>query len=682
MVQIQVMAHLTNPFPFSRISSMTNSKNLRRYRLLFVLLLACGLSAWMIAKGSRTYRAANDLKTSAAQLAASMDADLGSLDFNLLGEEVKTARQAAESLQLEIAPFTFLTDRLGWLPWIGPTIQAGGPAVDFAVGLTTMADELLAALTPLLDPSDDVSETDPIDPAQRVLRVLETAQPHLQNAERALEEALAARERFSLEVLPSSLRDPLEKVDRILPQASQVLKGLEVLPEMLGADVPRTYLILAQNQDELRATGGFISGAGRLTLDGGQIIEMAIRDSYAADDLSKPYPTPPEPLRHYMGASYWLLRDANWSPDFPTAAQRAIELYEIGQPDGISGVIAFDQMAVQRLLAAVGSVELEGFPEPITADNVIGYMQQSWGSLADEEAAPDWWAHRKDFMGQLGGALIEAVQGSDDPSMLMALGREAYKLLREKHVLLYFEDEALQSTLSGLGLDGALKPGDGDFLMLVDSNLGFNKVDALIERQIDYAVDLSDLFQPQASLQVTYQHTWEGDADCEHGAFVRELDYRDLQHRCYWNYFRVYVPTGVIPISGTAPPVSADWLLTEEREAGGIQVLDGERDTTVFSGIFVLPPGETSTVQIEYILPQKVLQQITEDRWTYTLQLAKQPGTHGVPVKVSVLLPEGFSSIEGQTSWEIDADGVAQWEGRLWVDQVLSLSLTSERLLP
>ena len=636
----------------------------------------------MIAKGSRTYRVANDLKNSAAQLAGVMDADLESLDFNLLGEEVKTARQSAESLQLEIAPFTLLSNGLGWLPWIGPTLQAAGPAVDFAVGLTTMADELLAAITPLLDPSHDVFETDPIDPAQRVLKVLETAQPHLQNAGRALEQALTARERFSLEVLPSSLRDPLEKVDRILPLASQVLKGLDVLPEMLGADAPRTYLILAQNQDELRATGGFISGAGRLTLDGGQIIEMSIRDSYAADDLSKPYPTPPEPLRHYMGASYWLLRDANWSPDFPTAALRAIELYEIGQPDGISGVIAFDQMAVQRLLAAVGSVELEGFPEPIAADNVIGYMQQSWGSLPNEETAPDWWAHRKDFMGLLGGALLETVQSSDDPSMLMALAREAYKLLREKHVLLYFEDETLQSTLAGLGLDGALRPGDGDFLMLVDSNLGFNKVDALIERNIEYTLDLTDLSRPRASLQVTHQHTWEGDADCEHGAFVRELDYRDLQHRCYWDYYRVYVPTGAVPISGAAPPVSAEWLLTEEREAGEIQVLDGERDTTVFSGIFVLPPGETSAVQIEYVLPPEVLQQSAEDRWTYTLHLAKQPGTHGVPAKVSVLLPEGFSIVEGQTSWEIDADGVAQWDGRLWVDQVLSLFLTNERLLP
>ena len=661
---------------------MTNSNNFRRYRLLFLLLLACGLSAWLIVKGSRTYRAANDLKTSAARLAGAMDTDLELLDFNLLGEEVKIARQAAESLQLEIAPFTFLSNRLGWLPWVGPTIQAGGPAVDFAVGLTTMADELLAALTPLLDPSDGGPETEQIDPSQRVLRVLETAQPQLENAGRALEEALAARDRFSLEVLPSSLRDPLEKVDRILPQASQVLKGLDVLPEMLGADVPRTYLILAQNQDELRATGGFISGAGRLTIDGGQIIEMAIRDSYAADDLSKPYPAPPEPLRHYMGASYWLLRDANWSPDFPTAAQRATELYEIGQPDGMSGVIAFDQMAVQRLLAAVGSVELDGFPEPITADNVISYMQQSWGSLPDEEAAPDWWAHRKDFMGLLGGALLETVQGSDDPSMLMALVRESYKLLREKHVLLYFEDETLQSTLSGLGMDGALRSGDGDFLMLVDSNLGFNKVDALIERNIEYALDLTDFAQPRASLLVTYQHTWEGEADCEHGAFVRELDYRDLQHRCYWDYFRVYVPAGTIPISGAAPPVSAEWLLTEEREAGEIQVLAGERDTTVFSGIFVLPPGETSTVQMEYDLPREVMQQSAEDRWTYTLHLVKQPGTHGVPAIVSVLLPEGFSIVEGQTSWEIAADGVAQWDGRLWVDQVLTLSLTNERILP
>ena len=111
---------------------------------------------------------------------------------------------------------------------------------------------------------------------------------------------------------------------------------------MLGANGPRTYLILAQNNHELRGTGGFISTIGFVRLEGGRITELNLVDSYAVDNFEQPHPQPPPALSERMGAQLLLLRDSNWSPDFPTTAQVARALYEQDKGLATDGAIALD----------------------------------------------------------------------------------------------------------------------------------------------------------------------------------------------------------------------------------------------------------------------------------------------------------------------------------------------------
>ena len=309
---------------------------------------------------------------------------------------------------------------------------------------------------------------------------------------------------------------------------------------------------------ELRASGGFITGVGTLTLDNGRIEELTIGDSYAFDDLTQPYPLPPEPLQRYLDAGLWLLRDANWSPDFPTTAEQALSLYELSTGETAGGVVAFDQTAIQRLLATIGPVELPDFDEPVDAKNVIDYMHMAWGGSTGEGAESEWWRQRKDFMGLLGRAMLEKALTETKGDGLFTLARSAFKLLREKHVLVYFTTPELQAPLHEAGLDGGMISGQGDFLALIDTNLGFNKVDPLIERRIEYAVDFNDPEKPEARLSVIYTHTLDAEIACEHGSFVRSSDYSDLQQRCYWDYFRIYTPAGVEAISAQAPSVPGD----------------------------------------------------------------------------------------------------------------------------
>ena len=92
--------------------------------------------------------------------------------------------------------------------------------------------------------------------------------------------------------LHAKLAPQLAHLSRLLPLARVGLKGAQVAPSLLGMSGPRTCLVLAQNSDELRPTGGFISGAGHARLDKGQIAEAKLGDSYAVDNFEQPHPEP------------------------------------------------------------------------------------------------------------------------------------------------------------------------------------------------------------------------------------------------------------------------------------------------------------------------------------------------------------------------------------------------------
>src|SRR5439155_24130828 len=97
-----------------------------------------------------------------------------------------------------------------------------------------------------------------------------------------------------------------------LPGIVARLSLTEQLPAMLGVDGPRTYLVLGQNSDELRPTGGFVGTSGTVTFEAGRLVRRKYGTSSTLNVPPDLRVTPPEPLQTFMGAGYWHLREANW----------------------------------------------------------------------------------------------------------------------------------------------------------------------------------------------------------------------------------------------------------------------------------------------------------------------------------------------------------------------------------
>jgi hypothetical protein len=534
-----------------------------------------------------------------------------------------------------------LAPALGWLPKVGGDLQAIPHLLAVADDLTEAGTLACDALEPAQAAFGETGEASGGLSLEGVTRLLAEGQTELELALAAVEQAQETWAQVDVERLSPWVAEKTVLLERGLPLLRAGLEVAVVAPDLLGMDEPQSYLILAQNEDELRPTGGFISGAGQFTMDGGLIAELSFLDAYFVDDYThKPYPEPPEPLLNYMWSELWSFRDANWSPDFPTSARQAAYLYEYGQGVPVDGVIALDQRMVELLMTGLGEVHMPGAAEPVTADNIRQFMRAAWNP-SDAGVTAEWIFSRKEFMGQLAAAMRERVESDPDSVNWVQIAEALYHALEGRHLLVLMDNRDVADALAQVGWDGALRESAGDYLMIADANLGFNKVNPLISQSANLRVALHADGTAASELSLTYAHQGrQQDVRCQHQpTYIGDLTYEALIHRCYYDYLRVYVPAGSVLRAATPHPTSGEYLIRGEPDDGQAVTLSDEAGKTVFAQFFVVEYGQTLVTRFEYDPPP--VARLSEQQWHYSLLIQKQPGTDRTPMSLTIALPPG-----------------------------------------
>jgi hypothetical protein len=250
------------------------------------------------------------------------------------------------------------------------------------------------------------------------------------------------------------------------------------------------------------------------------------------------------------------------------------------------------------------------------------------------------------------------------------LGQGVFDALRQRQVMIYSNGpEATE--LARMRWDGAVRSDPGDFLMLVDANVGYGKVNPLIEEYVDYRVTLQPDGSGRATVTVDYKHlgAQSGVICTPMVPYDTDVTYDKMMQRCYHDYLRLMVPQGSRLTSSAQRSVPGAYLLSGKIADGKAIALPDEAGRSVFGQFFVVEYGQSLQTHLEYDLPVVVAVESGHQRYLLTLQ--KQSGTGDVPSRVTLTLPAESRLIETTPRPTVQSGAVIEFNLKLDTDQTI-----------
>lgn len=241
-------------------------------------------------------------------------------------------------------------------------------------------------------------------------------------------------------------------VDQVAEVMAAAAPAVELLPTLLGADGPRHYLLVFQNNAETLALGGSAAAQTLINVDNGTIA-MGTQGNSGSYQNGVAVDVPVDQSALDLYSSY-LVDHINTSmsrPDWPTAAKimRAWWQRDIA-PDQIDGVISIDPLALQRILIATGPITLVT-GDVLSAENAVSLLLNEvymrWDSYKHPELVDG-------FFAAAAGAVFTKVASGDFnlKDMAWALSESA----SQGSVLVWSEDEKITDAIAGERISGIL----------------------------------------------------------------------------------------------------------------------------------------------------------------------------------------------------------------------------------
>jgi hypothetical protein len=543
-----------------------------------------------------------------------------------------------------------------------------------AVSLIPSTEKTASTAEALLDIGESVSRASALlargieeVSAAQALSVTDRLAVMVAYTEEALPEmkrAASAAEHVDLEVIPEETREKVARMVRLVPVLAQsfeeVIVHADALGAILGGQDKRRYMVVFQNNTELRPTGGFMGSFAEVAFEDGAIEEMIIPGggTYDVQGQLRAFVAAPGPLQ--LLRPRWEFQDANWFPDFPTSARKMLWFYQSAGGPSVDGVLAINASVLEKMLTVVGPLTLADGTE-LNAENVLFELQKEVEIDYDKaQNAP------KAAVGELTELIFKKLETADAQT-LMKVASAFVDALNTKDMQVYFSDNTMQATMKELGWTGEVRATADDYLMVVNTNVGGGKTDAVIARDVTVDAYIAEDGTIENTVTITQTHR----------GMVNAL-FTGINNV---NYLRIYVPQGSTYITGTGfevPPgelfQTAEYpLVIDEDLELAMQNIDkdpitqtdiwNEQGKTVFGNWIQTAPGETQIVTFTYRLPWRAMRTPEEGAWevakqvfgarealSYAMVVQKQSGV-AQNVLVRVHAPASFSQL-----WSSDQD--------------------------
>lgn len=436
-------------------------------------------------------------------------------------------------------------------------------------------------------------------------------------------------------------KDDLKRYSVLLDTGEKIMPNLDAI---MGADSPKTYLLMFANNMELRPGGGFIGSFGIAKVSKYTIDDLTIYDVYDADGQLKAHIDPPEPIRKYLQQPHWFLRDSAFSPDFvDNYTQAKFFLQKEMGLDHFDGAFLLTTTAIRNLLEPMGNLYLPDFHERVNKDNF--YLKAQL--YAEKDFFPGS-TQKKRFLGAVTTQMLINSEKTSLPALMLAFK----KSFDEKQMIMYFEDEKLQNNLNSLLWSGKMlnpecptssKNCVVDYLFPVDANLGVNKANFFVYRQNDLAIT----FDSNGVISNRYK------------LLLRNSSNNDVfPGGVYRNYFQLVLPSG-----SRIKQITVNGTLVDE--------YDERNDLHKTVGFFVqVKPQGSAEVVVDYLLTTP----IKHGRGAYQLVVQKQIGSTNSDLHLTVKLPNNIYTVDKNFS-PLVKDNTMIYNTSLSADKVFFIEL-------
>src|SRR3989338_5889417 len=546
---------------------------------------------------------------------------------NVQAQDLIKAKESSAKLKTKIEQIQSKYQKLAVLkaiPVLGAYVGDGQHGLSAAVSAVNAIDKLVLAVEPYSDllgfktDSKNLVEVKSIE--DRIVFLVNTLgkiSPQLDaitgDVTKARDELiLIDAQRYPETVMGKNIRGKIigfqDSANSMASLVGQAKPLIDLLPALLGNPDRKTYMLLFQNDNELRPTGGFLTAYAYLQVTKGKIVPLNSFNIYDLDARFGKNITPPEQIIKYLAEKRWNLRNMNMSPDFKVSMDTFSKyIRDINGLPTIDGIIALDTEIPVKLLDILGTIGVGGWGnfssknDPRCDCPQVVYEVENLITKPGPGFRPD----RKAVLGPLMHSILANAMGSPKhlwPKFLNI----ALDGINQKHLLFYFFEENNQKAAESFNAAGRIRDFDYDYLHLSDSNFGGAKSDLFITRQVEQEITTS-ADKVTKKVTITYTNPRKGsNCNLEAGQLCLNGVYRD--------YVRLYVPKG----SKLTRVVGSEVKENTFEDLG----------KTVFDAFFTMRPESSSKLVFEYELPALNLN-------PYRLLIQKQPGVNSIKESIT-----------------------------------------------
>ncbi len=422
---------------------------------------------------------------------------------------------------------------------------------------------------------------------------------------------------------PKFLQDSVLRYKELITQVNDMVLPLEkvtqFLPDLLGVDERKRYVILLQNDGEIRGTGGWISSYGVVAIEGGQIRELFVDDIYNAEGTLRvkgyTYKAPVSMIRA-LGETPYTFSLVNWDPNLDSVMTSTEQfIYDLGKGNDIDGIITINTVFLQKLLDKWGGIEVPGESEIITSSNLYPKIFEMHTEFTPGST------RKATFLANLANEAVTKLLSSNFAEY-KNISDVIIESLTEKHLQATFKNTLAKSYFDENNWDGNMDPKYLSAPINIDWNWGGNKANLYIKKNHTLDINIKD----EKTIDYKYQIAIQNDSSIN-----------TYPQGEYVNYVRIFLPVNATLMGITGIKDNKYDIYNE----GGYKVV---------GGWFNVPIKENKILEITYRISNEnndILFPISRNDTHYNMNLNiyKQPGSRKDAYNLNIMYP---------STWELE----------------------------